>query len=194
MTRYLLIFLIFTFLFGCGNNPVKEMNLIDKENYLSMGDSIASHAQKVLLQNVSQAMKEKGAAGAVNFCNEKAIVLTDSISAIHAASIQRLSSKNRNPKNALLENIDRQAWDSISLFMQNKEQTKKHWVAKENNAIYYYKAIPIGMPTCLSCHGNMGIDIAQETMKQITAQYPDDKATGYQMGQLRGIWKIKLSL
>ena len=193
MIRHLVGFLFFPFLIGCGNSQTKEMSLIDKEQYLIMGDSIASHAQKVLLQNVSQAIKEKGAAGAVDFCNEKAMVLTDSISAIHAASIQRLSDKNRNPKNILLENIDKQAWDSIALLMQNKEQIKKHWLTKENNAIYYYKAIPIGMPTCLSCHGNKEVDIAQETMRQITTRYPNDKATGYQMGQLRGIWKIKLN-
>jgi cytochrome c551/c552 len=47
------------------------------------------------------------------------------------------------------------------------------------------------MPTCIKCHGGK-TDITESTQKMIAQKYPNDKAIGYQMGDLRGMWKIKL--
>jgi len=46
------------------------------------------------------------------------------------------------------------------------------------------------MPACLGCHGTEGGDINAKTLKIIKQKYPEDKATGYKEGDLRGWWKI----
>lgn len=193
MFKYIFSLVFLIVLISC-NSKERQLSKVEKEQLLSKGDSIASQAQKTLLQNVSQAIQTKGVAGAVDFCNTNAMLLTDSMSKLNAVHIQRISDRNRNPNNSLNHDLDKKIWREMQELMQDSTIQKKHIVAQEGNAIFYYKAIPIGMPTCLSCHGNKETDITPETLQVINAKYPSDKATDYTMGQLRGIWKIKLNL
>lgn len=186
-----IIFLLLACLYSCQNNT-KVLSQSEKERYLIKGDSIATHTQKMLLANVAQAMQEKGASGAVEFCNERAIPLTDSASILFSSHIQRMSDKNRNPHNSINSKIDQEAWQEIKSMIKEDKQSKKETLKQEGDTIYYYKAITIGMPTCLACHGEKNKDIAIETLQKIDNKYPNDKATGYQMGDLRGLWKIQL--
>ena len=50
----------------------------------------------------------------------------------------------------------------------------------------YMKAIPVG-EICLTCHGS---DIAPELKAKIESVYPDDQATGFALGELRGAFTI----
>jgi hypothetical protein len=56
--------------------------------------------------------------------------------------------------------------------------------------VIFYKPIMISMPTCLKCHGKPNIDIDEATLKAIAEKYPNDLATGYNLSDLRGAWKI----
>jgi hypothetical protein len=48
------------------------------------------------------------------------------------------------------------------------------------------KAIPVGQ-VCLTCHGS---DIAPELRTEINTYYPEDMATGFELGELRGAFTI----
>lgn len=183
--RILLFILFLLFLVGCTNS--KELSLSEKEDYLALGDSISNNAQMVLLSNVGKQIQENGVVEAVDFCSEKAIFLTDSLSN-KSIKIQRLSDKNRNPINALKSEIDKKAWNELQ-----KNPDNQQLVLQENNTVYYYKSISIGMPTCLMCHGNKQTDISAETLEIINLKYPQDQAIGYKMGDFRGMWKIQLN-
>ncbi|MCO6495140.1 MAG: DUF3365 domain-containing protein [Bacteroidetes bacterium] len=195
------IILFIALLSACNNRSsnikdqemVKEEQVLDTAKFLAIGKEMASQTQQILLSNVSNAIKEFGVPGAVNFCNTKAVYLTDSASEMFMAQIGRVSAKNRNPNNALNTNLDKTAWEEISKMMADKVITDKHLILQEDNEVYYYKAIPIAMPACLACHGEVGKDVSQETFDVIKSVYPNDKAIGYEMGQLRGLWKIKLN-
>lgn len=171
-------------------NHSRKLTETEIANYLTLGDGIATQTQKVLLMNVSAKMKEGGAVHAVDFCSEKAVFLTDSLSNKH--HIQRVSNKNRNPNNAISSELDKKAWDEISTLMGDSSK-EKHLILQEGNEVYYYKAIPLGMPTCLACHGNPQAEITPEALQIISQKYPNDKATNYKMGELRGLWKIKIN-
>ena len=43
---------------------------------------------------------------------------------------------------------------------------------------------------CLKCHGQPGKDIAPGDLETIRRLYPGDEATGFAMGELRGLWRI----
>ncbi len=187
----IIILAFFAILAGCmqTSNTLSEA---DKKSYLTLGDSIATYTQLMLLKNLTQAIEDRGTTGAVAFCSEKAIPLSQDASETHHVQISRLTDKNRNPDNKLSSETDKKAWSAISQLMNDKETPQKHWIGKEGDAVYYYKAIPLGMPTCLSCHGKKDGDIAAETLQEISKRYPNDLATGYEMGQLRGVWKVQL--
>lgn len=196
-TKFMFVLFAFSFLISCNQKTKektveqKELSLAQQQEYLVMGDSIAAKAQQVLLSNVAEQMKLGGPVGALDFCNEKAIPLTDSVSEAFSKKIQRLTDKTRNSDNAIVNAIDQKAWNEIKELMADTN-TNKHLILSEDSAIYYYKAIPIGMPTCLMCHGNKQTAIAPETLEAIAKKYPNDQATGYAMGELRGMWKIKM--
>ncbi|MFM7180505.1 MAG: DUF3365 domain-containing protein [Verrucomicrobiales bacterium] len=50
----------------------------------------------------------------------------------------------------------------------------------------YAKAIPVDA-LCLTCHGK---EIAPPIAQKLRDLYPDDKATDYQVGDLRGIFSV----
>lgn len=151
----------------------------------NQADSIATVSQMILLQNVAGAIQKGGIDYAVEFCNIQAIPLTGSIAEDLNVYIQRLSDKNRNPANAIKTQADSLAWKKI-------KSKKVDFIEQHNNGeVYYYKPILIAMPTCVKCHGGKS-DIAESTQNSIAQKYPGDKAVNYKLGDLRGMWKIKL--
>lgn len=185
--KILYLFFVGSLFVGC-QKEMKPLSEAEKQTYITMGDSLANETQQLLLANVSAKMKEGGPTNAVMFCNENAIDLTHSFSQKNI-SIERVSEKNRNPQNALSTEIDQKAWQEI-IKMTNVPPKQKHLVMENSKEVVYYKAIPLGMPTCLLCHGNTESDISPEVQQLISSKYPKDKAINYTMGELRGLWKV----
>lgn len=191
MKKYFFITAILGILLACGGGSEKGTD-DDSEKYLQTGDQISAAAQKELLTNVSREIQRSGPEGAVDYCRLRAMPLTDSISQLFSADIRRLSDKNRNPDNAIETEADRQAWTQLGEMMADSAISEKHFLTREKDEVVYYKAIPLGMPTCLACHGQKNSDISLATQRVIDEKYPLDKAFGYELGELRGMWKIKM--
>jgi hypothetical protein len=179
--------LIAVIFFSCGQKTTVKIDTETYAQYKKSGNEISKQTQGVLLANVSKAMQQGGSLYAVEFCNLQASGLVDSLNAEFNCEISRITPKNRNPENHLQTKTDRQIWTYFSNIQQND---KMHDTLVENKGkIIYYKPILTGMPACLQCHGPVQ-DIAPETRKKIQTLYPDDKATGYVLNELRGMWKI----
>lgn len=175
---------ILLLLVGCKEKTPTTISETEIASLSKLGDSIATEVQNTLLKNVSNAIEKGGTDYAVEYCNLKALPLTDSISQKHQVKIQRLSNKNRNPNNAIETAIDQKAWKHI------QSQKSSTILQDHQGKVYYYKPIVAAMPTCIKCHGTTE-DISENTQKIIAQQYPNDKATGYKTGDLRGMWKIE---
>ncbi len=185
MGRFIALLLGIATLSACGNSSHRMISEEEKSSLVILGDSISTQMQNVLLQNVAGAMQKGGTDYAVEFCNVAAIPLTDSLSNNMKVYIQRLSDKNRNPVNAIQTKTDHLAWEKI------KSEKTDFIEQDKNGSVYYYKPILMAMPTCVKCHGGKS-DIAESTQNIISQKYPNDKAIGYEIGDLRGMWKIKL--
>ena len=57
----------------------------------------------------------------------------------------------------------------------------------------YMKPIVLGSPVCLSCHGGPD-DTSPEVKAELQRLYPQDKATGYRVADLRGAVSVKIPL
>jgi cytochrome c553 len=174
------------------NSANSAFSMTDEE-YLALGDSVSTVTQINLMANVQGKIKSVGFAGAVDFCNEHAAIIMDSMSNELGPKIRRVSEKNRNPLNGLETAMDKQAWEDLKRINADSTLEKKHLLVKENGDVYYYKTIKTMMTTCIECHGNKETDIKPDVLKTIMAKYPQDKATGYKLGDFRGMWKIKLN-
>ncbi|HIG41364.1 MAG: DUF3365 domain-containing protein [bacterium] len=136
------------------------------------------------------AMKNSGPEAAIAVCNTEALSLTHQVSREKGLTVSRTSLKYRNPVNApgrweqrVLTQFQERADKGESL----QDMEFGELVSKNNELQFrYMKAIPTGKP-CLTCHGTT---IATELKDLISAIYPDDEATDYRAGELRGAFSV----
>jgi hypothetical protein len=148
-------------------------------------DSITTVAQKTLGGTLMKQVATNGAVAALEFCNLEALPITDSVASTYNVVIQRISEKNRNPKNALNSQLDIQIWEAYL----NNEANGIIQKTDESGKTVFYKPIKMAMETCLNCHGNIET-IKPQVAEKIKELYPNDKATGFSMNDLRGMWKV----
>lgn len=182
MKKIFILCLVASTMLACGKKIEK---LVDLKSLKKEGESIATTTQNALMSNVATAIEKGGTTYGVAFCSTKSLELTDSLSKKHEVTIQRITDKNRNKNNALTTSND------ITIFNALKENTKlQDSLITENGKHIYYKRIDLGMETCLKCHGTPGSNINTETLAKIKEHYPFDYAVGYNLKDLRGMWKI----
>lgn len=180
-------------LLGCGrqaeNNRSTSRELpIDSAAVISEGQQITQAAFQTLGSNLKQALQEGGVEHALQFCSVEAIPLTDSLSMQYGIELRRASHRPRNPDNR----ADSLELVSIQQYLQQIRDGSelKPLVYKDPAGISFHAPIRIPGELCLNCHGNPGTEITEESMAIIQQNYPADQATGFALGDLRGIWSI----
>jgi len=166
-----------------------------EEQVVRIGDNASSQLLKTLKLNLSKAIKEKGLVGALNYCNENAFLLTDSVEKQlpDGVMIKRTSFRTRNMINEPDDDeIKIMKWFENQKAMNNG--LSDHYVQIRNYGTYkyynYYKPLVIeGM--CLNCHGEPNI-MNPGVVKKIRELYPNDRAMGYKLGDLRGVVHVTI--
>jgi hypothetical protein len=130
---------------------------------------------------------------AVSVCSDTAQVLTNNFGLQKGVFIRRVSFKNRN-KNNFPDDFEKKILTKFELLKQNNElndNTEHFEVVKEGEFTYlrYLKPILV-QAECLNCHGNKDA-MLPEVKELIASKYPEDKAFGYNVGDLRGAVSIK---
>jgi len=146
---------------------------------------------------LKQALTESGPEGAISVCRDTAPMLANSLSRRTGWKVGRVSLQVRNP---LIGQPD--AWEQKVLQRFDYEATGGANAAKltvaeivtEPEADYfrYMKALPV-KPLCLTCHGSERT-IPASVQARLAQEYPNDAATGYFAGQIRGAVSIKRRL
>jgi hypothetical protein len=156
-------------------------------NYTSIGLKYALSTKAQLGKNLLNSIQEEGTVGAVGFCNVKAMELTDSMSVMHNAIIKRVSDKPRNMAN-LANKKELVHIEAFKKMVSSGTEIQPIVEDTDGEINFYY---PITTNTmCLQCHGTPNEQVTPETLSMLKKLYPDDKATGYDVGQVRGIWSI----
>lgn len=192
----LTILAFFVLIMGCGpqndNRQSKSESIdakMDTSAVIEAGQQISQASFQALSRNLQQAMKEGGVKNALEFCNVEAMPLTDSLASHYGIELRRASHQPRNPVNR----ADSLEMETIKEYIRKIEQggELKPVTYARDNTITYHAPIRIPGQLCLNCHGSPGTDIAQSDLKTIQELYPEDEATGFEMGELRGIWSIQ---
>ena len=171
-----------------GNHHKKSLYSADKK--------IAKKAIKTLMKdmkkNFKSAMKKDGPVGAVNFCSNKAeeIIANTNKNFKNGVSIKRVTLKPRNPKD--------QANDSETAILTSLEALQGNGVVLPKMLVQkvdkthtrVFKPI-IVQAKCLICHGTQD-KLDPKAYEAIKAKYPNDKATGYKAGDLRGAFVVDI--
>ena len=139
-----------------------------------------------LVGRLQQALQEGGPENAIQVCNIAAPGIASNLSDKYNWSIERTSLKIRNPNN------EPDAWEQTVLkgFEQRKQNgadvTKLDYYEMTPDGFRYMKAIPT-QALCLTCHGET---VADSVKSKLAELYPNDKATGFKIGDIRGAFTI----
>lgn len=144
-----------------------------------------------LKSSLMAAMQDGGPVEAVAVCNLIAPTLAAEISKKYGMDIRRTSLKVRNPDN------EADAWETDVLQRFETRLAAGEAIQKltfsekvsspEGEHWRMMKAIPTDK-VCLSCHGSK---IAAPIQANIDKYYPDDMATGFKLGDIRGAFTVK---
>jgi cytochrome c len=191
--KYSTIFLAFFISLLSCSKPNKSADPTEAEILelaKSQGEEIATKAQKALGGQLKKVMLSDGPVEAVKFCNLAASPILDSLQVDMPAQIGRVSSRTRNPNNTP-NDIETKILRSFELSIQKMEKPGAVVQILSDDQVLFAKPILLNNPLCLNCHGEAGTQIAEETITTLKELYPTDKATGHQMGDLRGMWTIE---
>jgi hypothetical protein len=193
LSRFIFLGVLFSFLVAC-NKP--DEKVIDTAKYEA---ELGQHAQDYMmgLKSVLVAnMQAGGPLQAVNVCSDTAQQMSVLYSETMKVKVKRASFKNRNEQNV----PDEFEAKAIKLFEELKidgELTAKSNLVETatidgEQIVRYAKPILIDAP-CLNCHGTES-QISNEVANVISEKYPNDKAKGYSIGDLRGVISVTKTL
>lgn len=156
------------------------------ESQLNEARAVTQALGSQLKQRLTKAVKEGGPKAAVSICHTEAPLITEAVSNQHEWEIGRTSLKTRNPNNAPDAWERRVLQDFEARLLAGKALATLEYIETTNEGIRYMKAIPT-TGVCLTCHGN---DIQPELKAELQRLYPDDKATGFSIGEIRGAFTL----
>ena len=173
-------------------------------SWASAGDLPALRAARELALRIIEETRElmqvevraRGPAGALQQCSQIALGLAKQHEK-EGWRVRRVSVKYRNPADAP-DAYEARALDEFAALKAKGElqvDTERAEVVTEEGRqhLRYMKPIVMGSPVCLSCHGGPE-EIPPDVKAELQRLYPDDKATGYRVADLRGAVSVKIPL
>jgi hypothetical protein len=156
-------------------------------------DGRVTHSRQVvglfadaLVAELKWALEHGDPADAVKVCHVVAPELAKDLSDQYHWDIGRTSLKTRNPNN----NPDAWERDVLNTFEKRKREGESiaglEYYEETKDGFRYMKAIPT-KGLCLTCHGD---NIPPEVQAKLDKYYPEDKATGFQVGDIRGAFTL----
>ncbi|MGI9242064.1 MAG: Tll0287-like domain-containing protein, partial [Verrucomicrobiales bacterium] len=103
-------------------------------------------------------------------------------------TITRVTDRLRNPENAP-DKADLRALEHFKKAKPERQLLAHLTTGADGKTLRYYKPL-IANETCLKCHGDR--DAMSEKLRGLLDEhYPDDKAHGYSIGDLRGLIRVE---
>jgi hypothetical protein len=165
----------------------------EEEAILTEARKVATTLPPKLIVALKEEINKTGPEGAIPVCKEMAPKMAGEISRETGWKIKRVSLKVRNDARAVPD-----AWEKAALEDFDKRAAAGESPAKlekgekVDNEYRFVKALPV-QPLCLSCHGPA--EQISPAVKAVLGQhYANDQATGYSVGQIRGVISVRKPL
>lgn len=157
------------------------------------GRDLALSLGRELKVRLSAALNAGGPVEAIEVCQLDASAIASRLSAESGARVGRTSLRVRNPANAP-DDWERRTLEEFESRLASGESPATLEALSTSSAtsasVRYMKAI-ITEPLCLTCHGDT---LAPAIAAAIAQRYPDDEATGFEVGTLRGAFTVEWSI
>jgi hypothetical protein len=160
---------------------------------LTRGKAIAAETFGLLSTNLQNAIVSGGVSNALPYCSLAASPLTASMAERHGVQLRRITHRPRNA-------AARATTDELAIL----EGFRASLTASNPPAPFVTNLVPgqatffapivLSNALCLNCHGIPEQDIHAPNLAVIRQLYPQDEATGFRLGELRGAWRIDFPL
>lgn len=134
------------------------------------------------LQQALRSGLAQGPVEAIAACRLKAPEISDALSR-DGVRLGRTSLHLRNPANAGPDWVV----SVLETYANNPSDRAPRNVSLQNNRSGYVEPIFV-QPVCLTCHGD---EMAPDVTARISELYPADRAVGYEVGDLRGVFWVE---
>jgi hypothetical protein len=178
--RILLLTISAALLVAC-SEPVAETTAVETTDPASTGAALLAPFKADLKQALMAGMQE-GPVAAIEVCSELAPGIAQSLS-VGGVKMGRSSHKLRNPGNAAPD------WlvPIVEGYASGVDELLPQTVEVGAGRTGYAEPIVV-QPVCLTCHG---AEIDARVADQIAALYPEDRATGFNIGDFRGVFWVE---
>jgi hypothetical protein len=154
-----------------------------------IGDRVARRLFARLMDTLQEKISAEGPEAAVAYCHLEALPLTARIAGEfpQVKNVRRTALRVRNPANTP-DTVDRSVLEEwLAGWNPAAPPTpvlREFTPADGRRELRYYRPVPV-MATCLACHGQ-DKEIPDSVRQALQRDYPDDQATGFEEGDLRG--------
>lgn len=161
------------------------------EEWIGKAQKLTKEYQTALKGELVTAMKEGGPAKAIGVCNLEAPAIEKRI--VHQKgtegwTVSRTAPRVRNPKNRPSDWQARGLAEIAQRITSGEAPEKVDWQGREGESFVYMEPIMMG-GLCATCHGPTE-SIPVGVKKELARLYPQDEATGFKIGELRGAFVV----
>jgi hypothetical protein len=191
--KYAAVLTVLLIIAGCsGQKQDTESQAMTKNELVQRAaDTLTAQFMKDLKGELMAAMQDGGPANAIAVCKVQAPEIAQAHSEAGVWTIERVTDRPRNPRNMADEH-------QMRIMEKFRDTTNRvdvgygEWQVEESGdtTFMYYKPIRI-VQMCLGCHGPAD-QLSPEVKTQLAETYPEDRATGYQPGDLRGMFVVTM--
>lgn len=176
---------------GCQPDKSRKQKASSHHNHeplAVLGEEASGKLKKTLGGQLKTALQNGGPENALHLCQQVAQPLTSQVSNEQpGVTITRTALRVRNPLNTPDES-DREVLEQWSAQLRNGETLPDNVIVETIHGPVFYQPI-LTEAICLKCHGNP--ETFSPTLVESLAQfYPNDQATGFQEGDLRGAFRV----
>ncbi|MDP2153759.1 MAG: DUF3365 domain-containing protein [Methylotenera sp.] len=170
-----------------------ENDLTLQQQYLEESQKTAQEFMQILGKTLKTQIESSGIESAISVCKQVAPAMAEQYSN-QSRTVKRVSLKPRNQSQGTPDEWERKTLEYFNQAQKDGQLPAKMEVSSlektdSGQVFRYMKAIPT-QAMCLKCHGSEQ-DISANLKQLLKSEYPNDLATGYSLGEVRGAISIQ---
>ncbi|MBO6520145.1 MAG: DUF3365 domain-containing protein [Rhodospirillales bacterium] len=169
--------------------PLPHARAAEMDDYVAEAETVLQRLRGEMMQEMVNA-QQKGPAAAIDVCRHLAPEINAKIEQETGWTLRRTGLRVRNPANAPIDDEEAlmRSFELKAMAGQPPQLLRTARIIERDGEKVFHliQAVPM-FDTCLGCHGS---DIDPATLTRIKELYPDDNATGYAVGDIRGAFSL----
>jgi hypothetical protein len=181
--------LLIALVLQAADSPASQSGTNAPNPQMALGKELIQQAGGLLSSNLLAAITRGGPTNALEFCSLHALTLTKSGGTNQPVTIRRVTHKPRNPVNGAQAD-ELAVLDKFRAQLQPDKVPGPLLTTNAAGTVSFFAPIVLNSPLCLNCHGQPRTEVQPATLAVVRRLYPRDEATGFKLGELRGLWRV----